>query len=462
MRHIVAPRQALVVVAIAFALSIPSSVFAQSAESTTAQGAVAIDVVPHGMPSVGDVDALVTVLIISDFQCPFCSRVVPTLTKLLQNYGDRVRFVWANNPLPFHKQAMPAALAALAAHRQGLFWAMHDKIFANQRKINKANLAVWAAEVGCDPDMWRQDLADPILRQQVLTEQRSANGVGARGTPSFLINGKKISGAQPYKRFATEIDQALQAAELHRDSGKSGMALVEAMWTERGGEKGARAFAWFMAGVDPPIKAPPRVRKASPRPSKFLNVPIHARDQIEGNSRKALVTIVEFSDVQCPFCSRAAKTLKDLRKLYGDQVRIVYKHHPLSFHKRARPAHMAMIAAGKQGKFLQFREKAFANQRQLTDENFKRWAAELGLRSKRFERDRKSKGLDKTIQRDMELARSLGLRGTPSFVINGRSLRGAQPLARFRKVIDEEIAKAKASGRKGKSYYRYLMAKGGG
>ncbi len=277
-----------------------------------------------------------------------------------------------------------------------------------------------------------------------------------------MINGKRISGAQPYKKFADEIDKALDAAAVWRGSNKTGLELMEAMWGERGGEQGVRAVGWFFAGVEPPARPTRTARPAyKPKPisKKIWKVPVGARDHIEGNSRKALVTIVEFSDLQCPYCSRAAATLKKIRKQYGDKVRIVFKHHPLSFHNRARPAHKAAIAAARQGKYLEFRDKAFSNRHNLSEKNLTKWARELGLRMKRFNRDRSSSSAEARIKKDTALALSIGLRGTPSFIINGRQLRGAQPVAAFRKLIDEEIVKAQSSGKRGKAYYRQLMAK---
>ncbi len=96
-------------------------------------GGAAQSAVPAAMPALGKAGAAVTIIEISDFQCPFCSRVGPTLKKLLKAYPDDVRILWANNALSFHDRAKPAALAALAAHRQGKFWPFHDKVFANQR-----------------------------------------------------------------------------------------------------------------------------------------------------------------------------------------------------------------------------------------------------------------------------------------------------------------------------------------
>ncbi|MHB1846943.1 MAG: DsbA family protein, partial [Deltaproteobacteria bacterium] len=103
-------------------------------------------------PARGPADAKVTIVEWSDFQCPFCGRVEPTLKQLTEKYGDKIRIVWRNQPLPFHPNAMPAAKAAMAALAQGTdkFWKMHDLLFQNQRELSPANYEKWAQEAGLD------------------------------------------------------------------------------------------------------------------------------------------------------------------------------------------------------------------------------------------------------------------------------------------------------------------------
>ena len=102
-------------------------------------------------PTKGPADALVSIVIFSEFQCPFCSRILPTTEQIVREYGDRVRIVWRNNPLPFHPNAMPAAEAAMEAFAQGgneKFWQMHDLLFQNQRELTRENLDRFAGQVG--------------------------------------------------------------------------------------------------------------------------------------------------------------------------------------------------------------------------------------------------------------------------------------------------------------------------
>ena len=97
-------------------------------------------------------------IIFSDFQCPFCRRVEPTLTQIEKEYAGKVRFVWKNYPLPFHNNAEPAAEAAMAAGAQGKFWEMHDKLFENQQALDRAEPEKYAQELGLNMAKFKADL----------------------------------------------------------------------------------------------------------------------------------------------------------------------------------------------------------------------------------------------------------------------------------------------------------------
>ena len=423
---------------------------------------------PATLPVHGAKDALVTIFEVSDFQCPFCSRVGPTMKKVLEDYPNDVRIVWANQPLPFHDRAKPAATAAAAAHRQGKFWEMHDKLFANQKDLTDDNFQKWAKELGLDVAKFNADLKDAAIAKQLDRDVAVANALGARGTPAFFINGKLLSGAQPYEAFKKEIDEALAAAKPLAAQ-KHGVDLLLAAFAARDAEVGAKVVNYYVKGETPAEEAPaPREEakdegpaKAPPDSYDIWKVPVDLKnDAIKGDSQKALVTIVEFSDFQCPFCSRAATTVSELEKDYGDKVRVVFKHTPLPFHQNAKPASSAAIAAGKQGKFWEFYDKAFANQQALTEENFEAWAKELALNVDRFNKDRKDPAVAQQIEDDIAAGQLVGIRGTPGFMINGRKVVGAQPAAVFKAVIDEELKKAEAAGQKGASYYDAIIEKG--
>jgi len=178
----------------------------------------------------------------------------------------------------------------------------------------------------------------------------------------------------------------------------------------------------------------------------------------------APVTLVEFTDYQCPYCSRAHGTIQQLQKDYGPRLRVVMKEFPLSMHPQARGAAMAALAAGAQGKYWPMHDKLFANQRALDPAALSAYAQEVGLDAGRFTAALNSPESAAIIDRDMELGAGVGVTGTPAIFINGRRLPGgAVPIENFKALIDEEMAKAEAMIRSGvpaAQVYARIMEKG--
>ena len=188
-----------------------------------------------------------------------------------------------------------------------------------------------------------------------------------------------------------------------------------------------------------PSAAQAAARPGRPDPSKRYSVNV-AKSPTVG-PETAEVTLVEFSDFQCPFCGRVTPTLDRIKKEYGDQVRVVFKHLPLRIHPKAPAAHAAAEAAHRQGKFWEMHDAIFADQRAMSEEKYREYAKELGLDVSRFDSDRGSAELKKKVDADAQEAARLGVTGTPAFFINGRFLSGAQPFESFKRMIDEELAK---------------------
>lgn len=161
-------------------------------------------------PTAGPPDALVTIVEFSSFQCPFCKRVQATLKQVAAHYEGQVRFVFMHRPLPFHKQSEPAARAAAAAHRQGRFWEMHDKIFENYRALNAEFYAKAAGEIdGMDVEKFKADMDSPKTQALIVEEMKEAGTVGVRGTPTFFINGKKPTG-RSFEQWKTIITAEIE------------------------------------------------------------------------------------------------------------------------------------------------------------------------------------------------------------------------------------------------------------
>jgi len=162
-----------------------------------------------GDPSKGPKDAPVHVLEFSDFQCPYCARVEPVVKRLGETYGDKMRLVFRNYPLPTHAQAPKAAEAAACAGDQGKFWEMHDRLFAHQDKLQVADLKATAVELGLDPQAFGECLDSGKHEGEWKSDQKDGDGYGVQATPWFFINGRCLSGAQPYENFVQVIDDEL-------------------------------------------------------------------------------------------------------------------------------------------------------------------------------------------------------------------------------------------------------------
>jgi len=161
--------------------------------------------------------------------------------------------------------------------------------------------------------------------------------------------------------------------------------------------------------------------------------------------KDAPVTIVEFTDYQCPFCERTESTLKELRAKYGDKIRLVHMDFPLPFHSHALDAAKAGRCANEQGKFWPFREAVFANQNKLAPADLKATAKTLGMNPGKFEKCFDSGKYDSLIKADQAAGEKVGVDGTPAFFIDGRPLTGAQPAAKFEELIDDELASGGAN-----------------
>jgi protein-disulfide isomerase len=171
----------------------------------------------------GPKDAPLTVVLFSDFQCPFCSRVEPSITELEKTYPGKVRVFWKNFPLSFHNNAKPAAEAAMAAHEQGKFWQMHEILFKNQQNLDGASLEKYAKEIGLDMAKFKAAMDSHKFVAQIEADTKQGSSVGVQGTPASFVNGHFINGAQPFDAFKKIADE-----ELAKGAGGKGKKKVAA------------------------------------------------------------------------------------------------------------------------------------------------------------------------------------------------------------------------------------------
>ncbi len=162
-------------------------------------------------PTYGPENAPIQIVVFSEFQCPFCSRVIPSVNKIKEKYGNKVRIAFKHFPLPMHQDAKPAAEASLCVNEQSskLFWKFHDKLFENQTALGKAELEKYAKEIGADVAKFNACVASNKFTKQVESDTQYGEKVGVRATPTFFINGQIVSGALPFESFKELIDEEL-------------------------------------------------------------------------------------------------------------------------------------------------------------------------------------------------------------------------------------------------------------
>jgi protein-disulfide isomerase len=268
---------------------------------------------------------------------------------------------------------------------------MHDLLFANHNKIKLPDLVLYAQQLHLDVPRFQKALESGRFHQVIDDDAAMARGLGIAATPTFFINGQQLTGQQSVERLNAAIDEALNP--------------------------GRSAIAAATVTIDK------------------LNL---ARAPVRGQEQ-APVTIIEFSDLQCPFCARVTPTLRELMKQYPDQVRWVFKSFPLDFHADSPLAHAAALAAQRQGKFWQMHDLIFANQRNLKRDNLLAEAVSLNLDMDKFRADLDSADVKQQLEADKKEGEGLGVNGTPAFYINGKSFSGAMPIEQFQAAINNAL-----------------------
>lgn len=379
--------------------------------------------VPLGdAPRTGPADAPVTIVAWSDYACQYCNRVQTTLDHLARLYPGQLR--WVHRTLPLDEDETLGPEAALAADAQGRFRPMNDRLFALGGHVDRATVELIARELGLDMVRFRADLDSHAFRASIAADQSAARALGVTGTPTFFVNGRAVQGNQPLQVFADIVDQ-----ELARAAGQpAGPARYDAL----------------VAGGKPSADAPsdlPSQRRPLESTTLYrvgLGLPGH-----QSGPDDALVTIVVWSDFQCPFCARQAPVLAHLREKYGDDVRIVYRHLAMSFHRSAALAAEAGVAAAEQGRFWAFHDQLFAEFGHLERADLERFAQAAGLDLPRFRAALDDRRYRDAVIAEAAAAEALGVDGTPTMFLNGAPVGGARDAQTMDRLVDAHLARAR-------------------
>jgi protein-disulfide isomerase len=385
-------------------------------------GASAVRVPIDGLPTFGNASALVTIVAFTDYECPYCARADDRIATLRAEYGDRIRMVVVSHPLPIHEKAAPAARAFLAAAEQGpaKAEAMHLRLFAAQKEtaLEEEGLRAAARDAGLDLAAFDRARKSSSIDAALRKAETLGNALSVEGTPTFFVNGRRLVGARPIDAFRALIDEELIKAQAIVDKGVAP----------------DKVYAQIVASSP---EAPPPKSQQIEGADEIVDVGIEGAP-LRGTAR-APVTIVFFSDFECPFCVKAETTLRSVEAANPSKVRVAFRHRPLPMHAHARLASKASIAAEKQNRFWEYHDVLLAHRDALSREDLERYASQVGLNVARFNRDLDDPALDARIAADEKLADSLGVKGTPTAFVNGRRITGAQPLATWLGAVDRAM-----------------------
>lgn len=398
--------------------------------SNAPAGPTPASISPETLRTLGDPNAPVTIVEFSDYQCPFCLRhFQETFPQLKAEYIDtgQVYYIFKDFPItslhPVAPRVHQAARCAGEIGSRDAYWQVHDSFFNNQQQ--------WADQpqpdldnilVGLTNDLelsepeMRECLASGRYTEAVTADLAEGQRLGVSGTPAFFINGYPLAGAQPYEVFQQAIDLAIQ--------GRLGEAYALSA------EGQAQATATALAG----------------RP---VYVPLGDAPAL--GSPDAPITIVEYSDYQCPFCLRHFQSTLPQLQAYidADQVRYVFKDFPLySIHPQAQKAHEGSRCARELGgdeAYWAMHDLLFANQEQWANNPdhvavIKSLAVQAGLPQAEFDDCLDSGRYAEAVNADVAEGQGFGVNGTPTFFINGQRLVGAQPFPLFEQVIQAILA----------------------
>ncbi len=486
-----------------------------------------VDISIENTPILGNKDAKIQIVVFSDFQCPFCSKMATMLHEVEKKYADKVAISFKNFPLNFHQMAYPAAVYARCALKQGKFWELHDKIFANQKDLTEENLNKWAEELKIDTAKVKECITSKTENEVVSKEISEAEKLGIQGTPSVYINGIIFTGSTAESIIASvenelnpepkgklenstvvlsfndekvtwgeiikenESKIKMNKIQALKDEGEFLSKTVSQYVSERllsdeavaqkfpsmkeymesilntakePTDEEAKAFYESMKDkfqgasfeqvkqyIMPHLKQQKQQEVAKAKMQELylkykvlVKIPEIAMPAVEiseedspvfGN-KDSKITLVEFSDFQCPYCAQYAGFAKEVAEKYKDRVKVVFKHFPLPFHPEAFNASLAAQCAFKQGKFVEMHDKLFQNQAKLSMDSYSKWAVEINLNKEEFDKCMADQKVKDKISKDLKESQDIGIQGTPTFYLNGKPYKGEYSVESFGKIIE--------------------------
>jgi len=385
-----------------------------------------------GAPTKGPASAKVTLVEYGDYDCQFCQEAQSNVLRLLEEYGDNIRFYYKDA----QNSAQKAAGVRRAAAEQGKGWAMHDAIMRGAKSDRDA-LDALAGGLGLDRTAFFAKLgstafADETEKLTAASEAEAAK-FQANRTPTFFFNGHPMVGALPYDQMHAMVDREIALADAALARGVAEDRLYDELTKDGFEDNYLRDAVTYKVDVeDSPVRGP----------------------------GDAAVTLVLFSDFECPFCGQIEPELARLLAAHPADVRVVWKNFPLPMHAHAELAALVAQAAGEQGKFWEMHDLLFKNQEHLERADLDGYARTLGLDLTKFAEALEHAHGRPVIERDKAQGGKLGVSGTPGLFVNGKQLDGDKTFAILDAVVTNEtkrVADLVAKGAPRAQIYEALM-----
>ena len=323
-------------------------------------------------------------------------------------------------------------------------WLFSALAAAEDRRIDPPMVGRYDGTVLTE-DQMREELAMPLYEAEISLYHLKKDWIEKKAREAFFDQAAKEAGlsredwekreidGQAAPPSASEVDQFVAKRVPPSQATKPDVIkrVTDTLTRQKRDKREEDVYQQLLAKHQLEISL---AKPAAPR----VNVSFSADDPARGPAQ-APVTLLEFTDFQCPFCQRAQPILSQLEQAYPNQVKHVVRQFPLQMHPRARPAAEAALCAMEQGKFWEYQDKLFEKQ-ELSDADFKRYAAELGLKQARFDKCVGKHKYAARIEADLADGQSFGVHGTPAFFVNGRPIVGGATLENFQEALNEELA----------------------
>jgi protein-disulfide isomerase len=371
-------------------------------------------------PVRGSTHALVRIVVFQDFTAPQAGALAQAYGAALARWPEAVQVVLVHAPARASAMALPVAELTIAAGAQGKFWQAHDQVL-REPPADRQALVDAAVLVDLDVEEVRSALADGRHRAWIDADVETARAHGIARGPAAFVNGVPAP-ADP-AALESLVERELELAERIVAAGVPRSRL--------------------QVHIAELLPAPPPAPELDGPADLAVNWAVPAGDAPMLGPKNALVTIIVFADFECPFCARVQPVLSELRTRHPDDVRVVFRHFPLTSHRHARAAAKATVAADRQGKFWRMHDFLFDLKGAPDEQAVAKAVRRLRLDKRKFARDVASAQTESAIAQDERVAREFGVNGTPEFFVNGRRVSGAQPFEAFEALVVEELAKAR-------------------